>query len=73
MLDKYWHQLTNDKKACLIAGLSTVRHELLAQSKIRRARKSKKQTQPTMKFASPELERLFNSMPHEMQKSIAGG
>jgi len=57
-------KLTRVEKLNLVANLRSVRVELLKKA-IRKKAKKKRKKKIRMKFSSPELERIFHSMPDE--------
>lgn len=66
-----WSNLSTTDKLALVMQLSSIRKELAAKSRLKRAG-IKKTKNTKLTFKSKELEDLFNSMPSGIQKSIFG-
>lgn len=69
-----WLQLSIQDKKALIAELQLMRSNLIVKAKNSRSKATATATAKASKisFKSKELEELFNSMPKEIQKYIAG-
>jgi len=67
---KNYLSLTTEEKQLLVANLRAMREQLKKDAKRKNVKKKRKSKKKVIKFANPELEKIFHAMPVEHQEEF---